>query len=163
MNKIIKCGICSADTKNTKYCSRKCQSIASKRKPGEILQKNSAYKTCDAKAYIIKNNIIPYICISCGNEGIWLGKKLTLELHHIDGDRTNHSKENLEFRCPNCHDITDSDGKLKKISIDEEKLRTLILNNKNHAEICCELKIPMDGSSYYKVKTAIRNLALVAQ
>jgi predicted RNA-binding Zn-ribbon protein involved in translation (DUF1610 family) len=130
-------------------------------KPGQILQKNSAYKTCDAKIFIIKNNIIPYKCIQCGNEGFWQGKKLKLELHHKDGDRTNHSIENLEFRCPNCHSITDSDGCLKKTEINKDELNKLVLEGKNFADICRELKIPQDGSSFYKLKTAIKNAGVV--
>jgi len=31
-----------------------------------------------------------------------------MELHHVDGDRTNHLLENLEMICPNCHSQTDN-------------------------------------------------------
>lgn len=33
----------------------------------------------------------------------WLGKKITLELEHIDGDNSNDSEDNLLLLCPNCH------------------------------------------------------------
>jgi 5-methylcytosine-specific restriction endonuclease McrA len=36
----------------------------------------------------------------------WLGQNLTLELDHIDGDRTNNSETNLMLLCPNCHSQT---------------------------------------------------------
>ena len=29
-----------------------------------------------------------------------------MELHHIDGDRTNHKLDNLQILCPNCHSQT---------------------------------------------------------
>lgn len=134
-----------------------------KTKIGDVLQKNSAYKTVDAKIYIIKNGIMEYKCFGCGNTGEWRGKRLTLELHHKDGDRRNHSKENLEFRCPNCHSITDTDGRLKKTVIDEEKLKPLLSSGKNYAEICNELQIPLDGSSFYKLKTAIRRHSSIVE
>jgi hypothetical protein len=33
----------------------------------------------------------------------WYGKLINLEVHHIDGDRTNNEKKNLQLLCPNCH------------------------------------------------------------
>lgn len=59
----------------------------------------------DVKRYVINNDIIPYICANCGNTGIWMGKDMTLELDHIDGNPYDHSPENLRFLCPNCHAI----------------------------------------------------------
>lgn len=38
----------------------------------------------------------------------WLKKEISLELHHIDGDRTNNDLENLQLLCPNCHSVTDN-------------------------------------------------------
>ena len=38
----------------------------------------------------------------------WLDKQIPLEVHHIDGDRTNNSLENLQLVCPNCHAFTDN-------------------------------------------------------
>lgn len=46
-------------------------------------------------------------CESCFNE-TWLGKPITLEIHHKDGDRTNNSLDNLILLCPNCHSQTDN-------------------------------------------------------
>jgi 5-methylcytosine-specific restriction endonuclease McrA len=34
--------------------------------------------------------------------------KTILEINHIDGNGTNHSKDNLEVLCPNCHALTDT-------------------------------------------------------
>jgi len=45
-------------------------------------------------------------CEVCGLLGEYNGKPLTLELHHIDGDRKNNSLENLQILCPNCHSQT---------------------------------------------------------
>jgi hypothetical protein len=38
----------------------------------------------------------------------WNGKELQLELHHVDGNRNNHSLDNLMLLCPNCHSQTDT-------------------------------------------------------
>lgn len=41
----------------------------------------------------------------------WLGKKIVLQVDHIDGDRSNNKASNLRFLCPNCHSQTDNWGK----------------------------------------------------
>lgn len=46
-------------------------------------------------------------CESCKLE-TWLDKEIALELHHVDGDKTNNCKENLQILCPNCHSLTDN-------------------------------------------------------
>ncbi|MEU9649168.1 HNH endonuclease signature motif containing protein [Streptomyces sp. NPDC048110] len=47
-------------------------------------------------------------CALCGNEAVWLGEPLPLEVDHIDGDWRNNRIENLRMLCPNCHSTTDS-------------------------------------------------------
>jgi hypothetical protein len=41
----------------------------------------------------------------CGHL-IWNGKPLTLEIHHRDGNSSNHRLSNCELLCPNCHSLT---------------------------------------------------------
>ena len=36
----------------------------------------------------------------------WLGQQITIELDHINGDRTDNDKDNLRLICPNCHSQT---------------------------------------------------------
>lgn len=36
----------------------------------------------------------------------WLGEKIPLELHHIDGNKYNNELNNLQILCPNCHSFT---------------------------------------------------------
>lgn len=56
----------------------------------------------------IKNKVIPYQCEICGNQAEWNGKKLTLELHHLNGNNKDNRIDNLQFLCPNCHSQTES-------------------------------------------------------
>jgi len=44
-------------------------------------------------------------CELCGLD-TWRDQPILLELHHIDGDRTNNQESNLELLCPNCHSTT---------------------------------------------------------
>ena len=54
---------------------------------------------------LIEDGIKEERCESCGlNE--WLGTKITLELHHVDGNRYNNKLDNLQILCPNCHSMT---------------------------------------------------------
>ncbi len=56
-----------------------------------------------------------YVCAICENPGEHLGKPLTLQIDHIDGDNSNNVIENLRWLCPNCHTQTDTYGKPKTI------------------------------------------------
>ncbi|MBU8549993.1 HNH endonuclease [Streptomyces sp. Babs14] len=50
----------------------------------------------------------PEQCALCGNDGIWHGRPIPLEVDHVDGDWRNNRIENLRLLCPNCHSITDT-------------------------------------------------------
>ncbi|GGZ43977.1 hypothetical protein GCM10010301_15620 [Streptomyces plicatus] len=50
----------------------------------------------------------PEQCALCGNDGLWHGRPIPLEVDHVDGDWRNNRIENLRLLCPNCHSITDT-------------------------------------------------------
>lgn len=50
---------------------------------------------------------VPEVCRDCGLDGIWRGRRLTLEIDHANGDYRDNRLENLRFLCPNCHALTD--------------------------------------------------------
>lgn len=47
---------------------------------------------------------VEHKCNTCGIDE-WLGKKLVLEIDHIDEQYWNNTPENLQFLCPNCHSM----------------------------------------------------------
>ena len=74
-----------------------------------IFVKNSSYtSTYHASKRIQKEKLIEYKCAMCENIGVWNGKKLSLQLDHINGDHSDNRLENLRFLCPNCHTQTET-------------------------------------------------------
>ncbi len=59
------------------------------------------------KNQLLKLNYKEPICELCSNIE-WMGKKIPLELHHINGNRFDNRIENLQLLCPNCHALTDN-------------------------------------------------------
>ena len=74
----------------------------------EILKKNTNFKSDSLKKRLIAEGLKEWKCEKCGNEGIWNGEKLTLELHHKNGNHFDNRLENLQILCPNCHSQTDN-------------------------------------------------------
>ena len=74
----------------------------------DILSGKVEYRnTLNLKNRLLKENIKEHKCENCGNSE-WLGNKIPLELHHINGNNTDNRLENLQLLCPNCHALTDN-------------------------------------------------------
>ena len=72
----------------------------------ERLKDWSDYKRAsNAKKHLIAER--GHSCEEC-KRGEWRGQPIALEVHHIDGDRTNNNGHNLQILCPNCHAFTDN-------------------------------------------------------
>jgi hypothetical protein len=63
---------------------------------------NYTHNRC-LKPHVVKTR--GHQCESCKNTQ-WMGLPIPLELHHVDGDRTNNTHENLKLLCLNCHSFT---------------------------------------------------------
>ena len=65
------------------------------------------YSSAKLSKRLVKEGIKKYECEICGIFE-WNNKPITLELNHKDGCNGNHSLDNLELICPNCHSQTDT-------------------------------------------------------
>ncbi|WVQ00070.1 HNH endonuclease [Synechococcus phage MA10] len=107
------CAFCSIEFeyqthKSTgKYCSNECsakgrkQETIDKWKEGELSHTGHGYVPGAVRNYLIEQSSG---CSQCGWNGLnhHTGRPC-LEIDHIDDDPFNHSPENLQVLCPNCH------------------------------------------------------------
>ena len=63
------------------------------------------YPTSKLSKRLVKEGYKEYKCEKCGISD-WNNENISLELNHIDGFNGNHSLNNLELLCPNCHSQT---------------------------------------------------------
>lgn len=94
-------------------------------------------------------------CEICGST-TWLGKPINLEVHHIDGDRTNNSLDNLQLLCPNCHSYTSNFRKSKKIiKISDEDFVEVLRNSKNIGQALTTLGLNSTSGNYVRARNLI--------
>lgn len=109
----------------------------------------------EIKKIILKENLLPYICARCGNQGVWNGKPLNLQLEHKNGNNIDNRLENLEFLCPNCHTQTDTYGsKNTQQKIFNSRIKDLI-EMKNIYEMDIEILAKKWKRTIYNTKSWI--------
>lgn len=54
-----------------------------------------------------RDGLLTQHCAGCVSSE-WRGKRLVLELHHLNGKKDDHRPENVVLLCPNCHSQTET-------------------------------------------------------
>ena len=114
----------------------------------DILKENTNFKSDTLKYRLVKEGLKQWKCEKCGNEGVWEGEELVLELHHINGNHYDNRLENLQILCPNCHSQTDNFRNKNSTKAVKPKKRVLYIckcdycgkefrSNKKNKRFCC--------------------------
>lgn len=105
-------------TYNEKY---KPNGIEEKKSLSDYLVIGSAITISKLRSRLIKEGVKEHKCEKCGRTE-WEGEIIPLQLHHINGDRTDNRLENLQLLCPNCHALTDNYCG-RKLKVKKEKTK----------------------------------------
>lgn len=105
-------------------------------------------------------NLRGWMCENCHNTE-WMGKKIPLEVHHIDGDNCNNELNNLQLLCLNCHALTDNfrssnnTPKEKRAEITEEEFKKALEESPNIRQALLKLKLAPKGGNYARANEII--------
>jgi Zn finger protein HypA/HybF involved in hydrogenase expression len=120
----------------------------------QIFSENSPISNSALKKIILTESLIKYKC-ECGIENEWIGKKIELELDHINGNNKDNRIINLRFLCPNCHSQTDTfRGKninKGKVKVDDFEIKKMILTGLNNRQILLGLNLAPKGANYKRL------------
>lgn len=102
----------------TKYCNNVCQAEYEHKEYIRRWKEGKETGMCGTRS--ISKHIRDYLmdkherkCQVCGWDKIHpITGEPPLHVHHIDGDATNNSEDNLQLLCPNCHSLTENYGRL---------------------------------------------------
>lgn len=95
--------------------------------PAKIAQSENGYKGVVARVIAFEVLKLPRKCECCGAEG-------RVQVHHINKDRDNNSRENLKVLCRSCHNKVHGVIPPKKTLTSEEELSALSEMNKKQRQ-----------------------------
>ena len=120
-DKISYCKLCNKQIINKsiygykkKYCSTNCKLQAHWNRLFQNIEKHGLSILYTKNGYFNTNRAKEYLFYKYGNKcqicgySEWYGKKLSIQLHHKDGNNTNNNIDNLQLLCPNCHSLTNT-------------------------------------------------------
>lgn len=125
----------------------------------DVLVENSKFTNDYVKKILFDEKLKDYKCDICGLEK-WLEKDINLELHHINGNSSDHRSENLQLLCPNCHSQTDNfrGRNIKKVFITDEEFLKALSETPNIRQALIKLGLAPKGLNYIRAKKLLDNL-----
>ena len=121
------CMMCGKEihNNNTTFCSNDCRKKFENKQYEEYIERWKNGEECGhTPCFKIHKYVRRYLfekynnsCQKCGwNKENPYTNSVPLQIHHIDGDCTNNSEENIQLLCPNCHALTENFGSRNKNS-----------------------------------------------
>jgi hypothetical protein len=83
----------------------KGKTIGPKQPLQKYLNNELQISSCKLKVRLLSEGLLERRCSKCRNS-TWLNVPIPLELHHVNGNRSDNRLENLRLLCPNCHALT---------------------------------------------------------
>ena len=108
------------------------------------------------RKYLHRYELKIYCCETCSLTE-WNNAHITLELDHIDGNRTNNLLENLRWLCPNCHSQTPTfrgynKSLTGKVKVSDLELLTAIKETVNIRQALQKVGLAAKGGNYERAK-----------
>lgn len=91
----------------TKKSDTKTNKLNPKAELENVMTSDSNYCRTKLKSRLFEEGLKEYKCECCGLSE-WMGKPISLQLHHINGINNDNRIENLQILCPNCHAQTEN-------------------------------------------------------
>ena len=119
-------------------------------------RKDNAIKSSQAVDALVF--IRGHCCENCGLTE-WMGKPISLEVHHIDGDSLNNELDNLQLLCPNCHALTEN-YRGKNINkgatiVSNEELLESLKDSPNIRQALKRVGLTAKGGNYQRARELI--------
>lgn len=104
--------------------------------------------------YLIKKRLLTereHRCELCHLDK-WLDKDIPLQVHHIDGNKSNNLRLNLLLLCPNCHALTENWCGKNQRTVTAEEVQEAAKISRSYSEICLRVGWNADANHYAKIK-----------
>ncbi|WP_311765334.1 HNH endonuclease [Streptomyces zingiberis] len=83
-----------------------------RRKPAEAILRRLPPGSPRTKTTLLRRALderrVPRRCAECGLGDVWQGRRLVLEIDHVNGDPLDNRIGNLRYLCPSCHSQTET-------------------------------------------------------
>ena len=127
--------------------------------------KSNPFETWGRKLQLAEiNEEQNHSCLTCGISE-WQGKKITLELDHIDGNSSNNVRDNLRLLCPNCHSQTDTwrgrninRGSITGVKVTDDEFIDALSSSPNIRTALIKVKLVAKGANYKRAKKLLEKI-----
>ena len=100
-------------------------------------------------------------CECCGLEE-WMGQPINLEIHHLNGNRSDNDLSNLQLLCPNCHSYTPTfNRKNNNVTVPEEDFVQALQESRSIRQALILLDLTPAGRNYDRAYELIEHYNIV--